>query len=283
MKTNPTSQHRLSETSAPIGMTRTGIHTHAVQKMTLLTLLALSLSTFAQAPPAGGGLPSGVGTSIADQPKLFSAFPPPPADAPAPNQNLRNFEGVWAAPPPFPPPQPVPKLTPQAMEKQQRLFKLQSEGKPVVTNAARCRPMDNITIGWDLFPAEIIQSPSEIVVLEEEGRGRWVIHLDRGHPADLKPSYWGDSVGHWEGDSLVVDTVGFSGAQDNTTPETHRVSRIRKIDGGRRLQMTVTTSDPNMYVEPTTNVFVSDWHPELQVLEFQCEENPTGALEGLTS
>jgi hypothetical protein len=47
--------------------------------------------------------------------------------------------------------------------------------------------------------------------------------------------------------------------------------------------MTVTTTDPSIYLEPTTSTFVSDWHPELQVLEFQCEENPEGALEGLTS
>jgi hypothetical protein len=220
---------------------------------------------------------------MADQPKLLSALPPPPPGAPAPNPDLRNFEGVWAAPPPFPSPQPIPKLTPSALEKQQRLFKLQSEGKPVVTNAARCRPMDNITIGWDLFPAEIIQSQRQIVVLEEEGRGRWVIHMDRGHPAQLKPSYWGDSVGHWEGDTVVVDTIGFSGEQDNTTPETHRVSRIRKTQGGGRLEMTVTTSDPNIYLEPATNTYASVWHPELEVLEFQCEENPTGAREGLTA
>lgn len=249
----------------------------------ILLLLALGSPAFAQGPPAGGTPPSGANTSIATQPKLFSAFPPPPPDAPPPVADPRDFEGTWAAPPPFPPPQKMAKLTPRALEKQQQLLKLQSEGKPVATNAGHCRPMDNITVGWDLFPAQIVQTPREVVVLEEEGRGRWEIHLERGHPAHLKPSYWGDSVGHWEGDTLVVDTVGFSGQQDNTTAQTHRVSRIRKTNGGRRLEMTVTTSDPSIYLEPATNAFVSEWHPELQVLEFQCEENPDGALEGLTS
>lgn len=162
-------------------------------------------------------------------------------------------------------------------------MKLQSEGRPVATNAGHCRPMDNVTIGWDLFPAEIVQAPDKVVVLEEEGRGRWTIYLKRDHPAHLKPSFWGDSVGHWEGNTLVVDTIGFSGEQDDTTTATHRVSRIRKVDGGRELNMTVTTTDPNVYLEPAVKNYVSVWHPELQLLEFQCEENPTGALEGLTA
>ena len=256
--------------------------TGASRAFVVLMVLTVGAPALAQAPPPGGPA-SGLGTAISTEPKLFSALPPPPPDAPAPSADPRDFEGIWAAPPPFPRPQKMPKLTPSALQKQQLLFKLQSEGKPVATNAGHCRPMDNVTIGWDLFPAEIIQSPRKIVVLEEEGRGRWTIQMKRGHPSHLKPSYWGDSVGHWEGDTLVVDTIGFSGEQDNTTSATHRISRIHKIDGGRQLEMTVTTSDPSIYLEPATGEFVSEWHPELQLLEFQCEENPTGALEGLTA
>jgi hypothetical protein len=278
-----TSMGLLTEISSRSGAAWLLARAGAIRTLGMLLLLTPCAQGLAQAPPAGGSPASGVGTTFTSDGKLFSPLPPPPADAPAPNPDPHDLEGVWVAPPPFPAPQEEPKLTPQALEKQQRLMKRQAEGKPAVTNAGRCRPMDNETIGWDLFPAQIIQSPHEIVVLEEEGRGRWIIYLDRGHPAHLKPSYWGDSIGHWEGDTLVVDTTGFSGEQDDTTSETHRVARIRKADGGRQLQMTLIASDPNMYLEPHTSRYVSNWHPELQLLEFQCEENPTGALEGLTS
>jgi hypothetical protein len=281
MTTNTTSPSAANQLD--LKARRSGLPVDARWGLGILMLLALGSPVLAQETPPGGGPPSGANTSFATQPKMLSALPPPPADAPPPVADLRDFEGTWAAPPPFPPPQPPAKLTPQALETQQRLLKLQQEGTPVATNAGHCRPMDNITVGWDLFPATIVQTPREVVVFEEEGRGRWQIHLDRGHPTHSKPSYWGDSVGHWEGDTLVVDTVGFSGQQEHTTAQTHRVSRIHRTHGGRQLEMTVTTTDPSIYLEPTTSTFVSDWHPELQVLEFQCEENPEGALEGLTS
>ena len=273
---------RWAEISSPAAVARFGASSGVSGVLSLLMLLTLGAQALAQAPPPGGPA-SGTGTAMSSEPKLLSALPPPPPDAPPPSSDPRDFEGTWAAPPPFPAPQPTPKLTPKALQKQQHLLTLQAEGKPVATNAAHCRPMDNATIGWDLFPAEIIQSPREIVVLEEEGRGRWIIHMNRGHPTHLKPSYWGDSVGHWENDTLVVDTIEFSGEQDNTTTGMHRISRIRKVEGGRQLRMSVITTDPNTYLEPAISELVSDWHPELQVLEFQCEENPTGALEGLKS
>jgi len=142
--------------------------------------------------------------------------------------------------------------------------------------------MNNIGVGADLFPAEIVQTPDEIVVLQEEGRGRWQIYLNRGHPRSLQPNFWGDSVGHWEGNTLVVDTIGFNGAADNTTTTTHVISRLRKLNGGHNLELQTTIEDPQTYLEPAVRTTTSIWHPELQVLEFQCEENPKGAMEGLT-
>jgi hypothetical protein len=157
------------------------------------------------------------------------------------------------------------------------------KGTPLASDAARCRPMNDIGVGADLFPAEIVQSPTKIVVMQEEGRTRWIIHLDRDHPKNLKRSYWGDSVGHWEGNTLVVDTIGLSGQAENTTTTTHIVSRLQKLEGGKKLELKVMTEDPKTYLKPVTRTSVSEWHPELQLLEFQCEENPKGAMEGLTA
>lgn len=236
--------------------------------------------------------------------KVLSPLPPRPADAEAPSSDPKNLQGVWltaargaggggppggGAPGGGAPGGGAPgagssdNLTPEAKKKQEYSQEMTRKGTPLASDAARCRPMNNIGIGSTLFPAEIVQSPREIVVMQEEGRTRWIIHLDRDHPKDLKPSFWGDSVGHWEGNTLVVDTIGFSGQAENTTTTTHIVSRLQKLDGGEKLELKVTTEDPQIYLTPATRTSTYSWHPELQLLEFQCEENPVGAMEGLTA
>jgi len=76
-------------------------------------------------------------------------------------------------------------------------------------------------------------------------------------PSHLEPSVNGHAVGHWEGDSLVVDTVGFLGGAG--TPgggrvglSTHLVERFRLLDGGKRLSVTFTWEDPAIYLKPHT-------------------------------
>ena len=252
------------------------------------------------APPAS---PDGAGPQgFVATPKLLAPLPPPPPGSAPPSADPRDFEGVWLAEMsmqtlslnslanldarnPFPGPLGVDpaKLTKTALEKRQYAEDMNRKGTPLASDAARCRPMNDIGIGGDAFPVEVIQTSKEVVLLQEEGRTRWVIHMNRGHLRNLQPSFWGDSVGHWEGNTLVVDTTGFNGAAQDTTKTTHVVSKLRKMDGGDKLELTVTVDDPQTYLEPITRISTSGWHPELQVLEFQCEENPEGALEGLTT
>jgi hypothetical protein len=219
-------------------------------------------------------------------PKELAPLPPPPPGSAPPIADARNLSGIWLALPlkfgPGGPPFGQIKYTPKALKAAEYRAKLTAEGRPPASDAARCRPMNDVGIGADLFPAEIIQTPTEVVVLQEEGRGRWEIYLDRGHPRHLRPSFWGDSVGHWEGDTLVIDTTGFNGEEEDTTTSTHLVSRLRKLDGGSKLELQVTATDPQQYLQPFTRTMHANWHPELKLLEFQCEENMTGAMEGLT-
>ena len=254
-----------------------------------LIALLCALPVLAQpaVSPERPGLVSGVPQTSIIQPKMLTPLPPAPPDAAPPSSDPRDFEGIWLAEPMKGRRPPTlygaGKLTPQALKQQQYADEMNRKGTPLVSDAGRCRPMNAIGIGDDpLFPAEIIQSPRQVVILQEEGRGRWVIHLDRGHPRRLEPSYWGDSVGHWDGDTLVVDTLGFNGKEQGTTPSTHVVSRLRRIGNGSQLESKISIEDPQVYLEPMTVTSVSSWHPELQILEFQCEENPEGAKEGLT-
>jgi hypothetical protein len=84
------------------------------------------------------------------------------------------------------------------------------------------------------------------------------IYLKRGHPAKLEPTWLGDSVGKWEGNTLVVDTTGFNdrtwlneeGAQHSDA--LHLVERIRPILSGQYLEHKMTAEDPKALARPYT-------------------------------
>jgi hypothetical protein len=108
------------------------------------------------------------------------------------------------------------------------------------------------------------------------------------HPKDVKPTYFGHSVGHWENDTLVVDTIGLRsseivfGKEGLRSDQARVASRLRKSDGGQKLELISTTYDSEIYSRPVdADKAVSSWHPELSLLEFQCEENTEGAREGM--
>jgi hypothetical protein len=109
---------------------------------------------------------------------------------------------------------------------------------------------------------ELVPVSGTIVMLFEDlSHGmRRNIYLKRGHAAKLAPTWLGDSVGHWEGDTLIVDTAGFNdqtwlneeGAQHSDA--LHLVERIRPIMQGQYLEFKVTADDPNALVKPYTYV-----------------------------
>jgi hypothetical protein len=283
-------------------MKRTKVLGAAAMLLCIAPVAARSAEANPSSAPASAAAPETNGTpkSFVDAPKLLAPLPPPPPDAAPPSRDPRDLHGVWLAQPlmlavdslanldarnPFPGPLGVDpaKLTKKALEKQRFAEEMNRKGTPLASDAARCRPMNDIGVGGYAFPGEIVQTSRMIVLLQEEGRTRWIIHLDRGHPQGGPRSFWGDSVGHWEGDTLVVDTIGFDGKAQDTTETTHVTSRLRKLDDGQKLELTVTVEDPQTYLEPVSRTSIATWHPELQMLEFQCEENPTGAMEGLTA
>jgi len=107
---------------------------------------------------------------------------------------------------------------------------------------------------------EIAQVDSMIVLLFEDLSHGMLrsIYLKRGHPAKFEADWLGDSVGRWEGDTLVVDTVGFNdrtwlneeGAQHSDA--LHLVERIRLLKGGEYLEYKMTAEDPKTLAKPYT-------------------------------
>ena len=105
-------------------------------------------------------------------------------------------------------------------------------------------------------PYFFAQTPQKVLLFEpDEGQARR-IHLNAGHSADAKPSWYGESVGHYEGDTLVVDTVGLNAKTvvDNyRTPHSeklHVVERFRLIEDGKTLEVRITVEDSDTYHQP---------------------------------
>jgi hypothetical protein len=159
-----------------------------------------------------------------------------------------------------------------------KLFKERQANQGIEDPEARCLPTG--VPRRDPYPSKILQMPNLVVILFEGNIHSYrQIFLDgRGHPADLDPSWYGHSIGRWEGDELVVDTVGFNGltwldlAGHGTSDKLHVIERYSRPDYGN-LKLEITIEDPVMYTRPWK---VTQWTPLLpkwEIMEYICNEN----------
>src|SRR4051812_29001648 len=108
-----------------------------------------------------------------------------------------------------------------------------------------------------LFPIQFIVTPRQITILYEYMNTFRVIPLNAKHPDDVVPTYMGDSVGHWEGDTLVVDVSGFNdrtwlqGTGTFHTEALHVTERFTRIDKDQ-INYEATMEDPNVFTKPWT-------------------------------
>jgi hypothetical protein len=134
------------------------------------------------------------------------------------------------------------------------------------------------------YPWKIVQTPKLIVLLYEGGtHGYRQIFMDgRGHPDDLEPTWLGDSIGKWEGDSLVVDTIGFNDkfwfdqAAHPHTEKLHTIERYTRRDMGH-MDIDVTIDDPGAYTRPFTIHGHSAQLANTEIMEYICDENNVDA------
>jgi hypothetical protein len=105
-------------------------------------------------------------------------------------------------------------------------------------------------------PVYFIQTPKQVWVIYSGDQQVRRVYLDVPHTADPQPSWYGESVGHYEGDALVIDTIGLN---DKTfvdpyrTPHTdklHVIERWAMANGGEGMEVTFTVEDPDAFYEP---------------------------------
>jgi hypothetical protein len=258
----------------------------------------------------------------------------PSAGAAPSAQSIPDFSGIWAHPyltgfePPASGPGPVtnrsrrngvgnfqqlvgdyanPTLKPAAAEvvKQHGQISLAGKGYPTPSN--QCWPGGVPYVFWD-FLMEMFQQPDKITMIYRHGNEIRHVRMNEPHPAHAAPSWYGDSVGRYEGDTLVIDTVGmkmgpYSMIDWYGTPRSealHVIERYRMLDyeaakegferdskqhnnapgmpppnaSGKYLQLAFTIEDKNMFTTPwtATMTYRSDGGP-LDWPEMVCAEN----------
>ena len=144
---------------------------------------------------------------------------------------------------------------------------------------ARCVPVGVPGINTFPLPFKIVQMPRLIVMLYEKDTTYRQIFMDgRQLPQDPNPSFMGYSVGRWQGDTLVVESVGFKdgGWLDRMghphSEQLHLTERYRRRDLGH-LSIEMTINDPGTYEKPFTYTQPAALLPDTDLLEYYCTEN----------
>ncbi|MGB6943981.1 MAG: hypothetical protein WBE37_16395 [Bryobacteraceae bacterium] len=227
-------------------------------------------------------------------------------DAPAPRtaDGHPDLSGIWdrgmvsGAPPPVPanalgnnPPkgprpfQDLPSLFPGGLPLQPWAAELRKQRLADHSKDhpdAHCLPLNPVQLHSHPQPRKIIQTPDLVLILYEANDGIRQIFMDgRTLPNDDPDPWWyGYSIGHWEGDTLVVQTTGFKEPgwiDEEGTPITSAgrlTERFRRLNFGT-LEIQITVDDPKTFTRPWTYTLHQRLMPDTELIEFVCLENNT--------
>ena len=155
-----------------------------------------------------------------------------------------------------------PILQPWAREEMKKANDDVIAGKVPFRPRERCYPggVPGFVVYTLVMPFYFLQTANEVTIINQGGPELRHVFLDVPHSASPKPSWYGESVGHYEGDTLVVDTIGIttkSFVDNYRTPHTdklHVVERFRMIDEGKTLEDFITIDDPGTFTTPWSAV-----------------------------
>jgi hypothetical protein len=214
-------------------------------------------------------------------PRLADGKPNLAAPAPRAQDGRPDLSGIWRANPKFNnnlavdlQPGDVPLTPPSAAVLEERRDTLGKDDPQ-----ARCLPPGVPRHAAVPFPFRILQLPGLVVILYEYGTTFRQIFTDgRELPKDPNPTWMGYSVGKWEGDTLVVETIGFNGKtwlDDLGHPTSERlrvIERFRRRDFGH-MDVGITIDDSQTYTRPWSMTMDLRLAPDTELLEFVCNEN----------
>lgn len=150
----------------------------------------------------------------------------------------------------------------------------------------RCLPQGLTRSMNSPFPIRLVETNDLVVILYEAWNVFEIVHTDgRPHPKNPDPLWFGNSVGKWDGDTLVIDTIGFN---DKTNMDTvghphsdamHTVERFTRTDE-KHIAYEITIEDPKAFTRPWKNTRVFTLRPDWEIMEYSCEENNKDLREG---
>jgi hypothetical protein len=211
-----------------------------------------------------GTAPAPPGAPPIAVPAGFSAAPPPPGARP-----FQNLPSLFSDGLPF---------QPWAVELRKQRLAENSKDHP----DAHCLPLHPVQLHSHPQPRKIVQAPGLVLILYEANSGLRQIFTD-GRPLpkdDLQPWWFGYSAGKWDGDTLVVETIGFRDnmwLDEEGTPvsSSGRVTeRFRRPNLGT-LEIEFTVDDPKTFTRPWTARLTQHLMPNTELIEFVCQENNT--------
>jgi hypothetical protein len=229
--------------------------------------------------------------AIAALPAIAAAqrdFKPPDGPTPRTAAGKVDFSGVWAKPY-------VPDMTKDGRDQKGMAalpFTPWGEAEWKKYDAAEgdytgaCLPFGMTRSVNTPEPMQIVQTDKYFTFLFEQNSWFVVVPIDgRPHRQGI-PTWFGDSVGHWEGnDTLVIDTVNFNGRTRLDTighphsDQLHLVQRFTRPDLGH-IAYQMTVEDPKTYTKPIVNTRTFTLRPDWEMMEYSCEENNKSLWEG---
>jgi hypothetical protein len=185
-----------------------------------------------------------------------------------------------------------PILKPWAIERMKKANDDAAAGKEAYEARASCRPggVPGFLVMGRVNPLYFVQSPKEVVMINEGGPEVRRIYLNVPHSAHPAPSPYGESVGHYEGgDTLVVDTIGLSDdtfVDNYRTPHTtalHVVERFRLTEGGKTLSVAINVDDPGTFNMAWAATQTYHRNAEKPIEETICAENNSVIFDAAVS
>lgn len=224
---------------------------------------------------------------------LLSATAALGADVSPPGGAWPNITGDWARFPGFSRAAVDPKLVPPPPGKlmlkpayagpyeARRAAERASDarGEPIAAPGTDCLPYGMPEMMSAIYPLEILQTPGQLTIIAEAFSQVRRIYLDKpqGKIGDVAPSFYGHSVGHWEGDTLVVDTIGVKesvlGHDEMPHGDQMRITEHLRLVAADILQDKITVTDPMTLEQPWTFTFGYKRMPNYEMLEYVCENN----------
>ncbi len=134
-------------------------------------------------------------------------------------------------------------------------------------------------------PLQIMQNAKYIGFLFEQNTWFHLARINGTHTKNPTPTWFGDSVARWDGDTLVIDTLGFNGRTRLDTighphsKDMHVIERYTRTDLGH-IAYEITIDDPVTYTKPWKNVRTFTLRPDWEIMEYSCEENNKDFFEG---